>query len=247
MDIEKELIDLVTAYPKVREVLPMLIAIRQDKLKNIKIIDDFDELKSESRVEVFNPSIKLNKELEEDLLYFFKESGLKNIFKDKNIKNIVDYCFGVEVGIDTNARKNRTGAYMENIVAKIINKFSEESNLEYITQASHQKIKNKWNYDVTLDKADRKFDFAIFNPRKNRLFVIETNYYSGGGSKLKATAGEFQYLYDLLKSMEVDFIWITDGLGWYTAKNPLFETFSHNDYLFNLELIKQGVLKDVIR
>jgi type II restriction enzyme len=233
-------------YPKVRKVLPILVAIRNNKLKDLKIIDDFDELKSESKIRMFNPNIKLNNEFREDLVNYFRETGLKEIFQNKDVKNIVDYCFGIEVGMDTNARKNRTGKSMESIVEKIIKKFSEDNNLDYITQATQSKIKEKWNFNITLDKTDRKFDFAVFNKSKNKIFIIETNYYSGGGTKLKSTAGEYQYLYEFLTKQGIDFIWITDGLGWRTAKKSLLETFSHNDYLFNIEFIKNGVLRDII-
>ncbi len=245
-DIEKEFIELITEYPNVRKVLPILIAIRKSKLKAVNIIDDFEELKSGSKLELFNPDVELTSDIREDILIFFKESGLKSIFKDKNVKNIVDYCFGVEVGMDTNARKNRTGQSMESIVEKIILKFSEKNNLDYIPQATQKKIKEKWNFDIELDKTNRIFDFAVFEKSKNKIFVIETNYYSGGGSKLKSTAGEYQYLSDFLRKQGIDLIWITDGLGWKTTKKSLFETFLHNDYLINIELVKQGILKDII-
>ena len=115
-DIEKEFIDLVSEYPNVRKVLPILIAIRNSKLKDLKIIDDFEELKSESKIDLFNPNVELTTKIKEDLVAFFEDSGLKNIFQDKDVKNIVDYCFGVEVGMDTNARKNKTRQAMENII-----------------------------------------------------------------------------------------------------------------------------------
>ena len=244
--IEIEFINLVTEYPKVRTVLPILIAIRNNKMKETKIIDDFDELISENKDNLFNPSEELTNELKKDLLAFFNNSGLKAIFEDKDIKNVVDYCFGVEVGMDTNARKNRTGKSMESIVEKIIQKFSKENNLEYIPQATQTKIKSRWGVEIELDKTNRIFDFAIFNKSKNKIYIIETNFYGGGGSKLKSTAGEYQYLYDLLSKQGIDLIWVTDGLGWKTTKKSLFETFIHNDYVFNIELIKQDILKDVI-
>ena len=245
-DIEKEFINLVIDYPNVRKVLPILIAIRNNKLKDLKIIDDFEELKSESKIDLFNQNTELTPELKEDLIAFFNDSGLKTIFQDKDVKNIVDYCFGIEVGMDTNARKNRTGQAMESIVEKIIEKFAEKNNLEYIPQATQKKIKEKWNFDIEIDKTNRIFDFAVFEKSKNKIFIIETNYYGGGGSKLKSTAGEYQYLSDFLKKQGIDLIWITDGLGWKTTKKSLFETFLHNDYLFNIELVKQGILTDII-
>jgi type II restriction enzyme len=245
-NLGKEFLDLVKEYPQVRKVLPILLALRNNKIKDIKIVDDFEELNFESKKSLFDPTVELNPELKEDLLNFFKESGLKDIFEDKNIKNCVDYCFGVEVGMDTNARKNRTGQSMEKIVEGMIKKFTDENDLGYIPQATQTKIKEKWNFEITLDKTNRIFDFAIFNKSKKKIYVVETNYYSGGGSKLKSTAGEYQYLADFLSKQGIDLIWITDGVGWITTKKSLFETFSKNKYLFNIELIKQGVLKDII-
>jgi len=245
-NIEKEFIDLISEYPKVRKVLPILIAVRNNKLKELKIIDDFEELISENKKHLFDPNENLTLEMKKDLITFFKESGLNNILQNKNIKNLVDYCFGVEVGMDTNARKNRTGSSMENIIEIIIKTFSEKNNLEYIPQATQKKIQEKWAFDIKLDKTNRIFDFAIFHKSQNKIFIVETNYYGGGGSKLKSTAGEYQYLFDLLKKQKIDLIWVTDGVGWNTAKKPLFETFLHNDYLFNIQLIKEGILKEIM-
>ncbi|MBU0457575.1 MAG: type II restriction endonuclease [Nanoarchaeota archaeon] len=245
-NLEKEFLELIGEYPQVRKVLPILIALRNNKIREIKIIDDFEELNFENKSSLFDPTQELTKELKEDLLNFFKESGLKELFENKDVKNLVDYSVGVEVGMDTNARKNRTGQSMEKIVEGMIKKFSEENNLDYIPQATQTKIKDKWNFDITLDKTNRIFDFAIFNKSKNKIYVVETNFYGGGGSKLKSTAGEYQYLADFLSNQKIDLIWITDGVGWITTKKSLFETFSKNKYLFNIELIKQGVLKDII-
>ncbi|MCD5425222.1 MAG: type II restriction endonuclease [Methanosarcinaceae archaeon] len=245
-NIEKEFIDLISEYPNIRKVLPILVAIRNNKLKDLKIIDDFEELISRNKIDLFNPKVKLKNKLKEDLLTFFKESGLKYIFQNKNVKSIVDYCFGIEVGMDTNARKNRIGQLMESIVENIIQKFSEKNDLEFIYQATQKKIKEKWNFDIKIDKTNRNFDFAVFKKSKNKIFLIETNYYSGGGSKLKSTAGEYKDLFNFLKNQNINLIWITDGLGWKTTKKSLFETFSHNDYLINIELIKQGALEDII-
>ena len=245
-DIEDKFLELIKEYPQVRRVLPILIAIRSERMKELKIIDDFEELISENKFRLFNPAEDLTKDLEKDLLIFFKVSGLKEIFEDKDVKNLVDYCIGIEVGMDTNARKNRTGKSMEGIVEKIVKKFSKENNLEYISQATKFKIKTKWNFELILDKTNRIFDFAIFNKSKNKIYIIETNFYGGGGSKLKSTAGEYQYLYDFLSKQDIDLIWVTDGLGWKTTTKSLFETFTHNDYIFNLNMLQENVLNEII-
>lgn len=242
--LEEEFLSLVEEYPKVRKILPILIAIRDDKLSETSVITDEELLNAENKKYIFNDPIDEN--IKKELLIFFNVSGLKDLFESKSVKNLVDYCYGVEVGLDTNARKNRTGNIMEKLVYKFLEEFCEEDkNLQFIEQATQKRIKEFFNYDIKIDKNSRRFDFALFDKAKNRLFLIEVNYYSGGGSKLKATAGEYQYLNNFVKSQNITFIWITDGKGWLTALKPLEETFIHNDYVINLDMLKNGVLKEI--
>ncbi len=245
-NIEKEYIDLITEYPNIREALPLLIAVRKEKLKTTPIITNINELIPENKQYIFYN--ELNENIILELLIFFKESGLKETLENKHIKNLVDYCFGVEVGLDTNARKNRTGDLMEDIVAKFLNEFCQENqNFSFIEQATQKSIKEAFAYDIEIDKNSRRFDFALYESRLKKLYLIEVNYYSGGGSKLKATAGEYKGLHDFVKSQDIEFIWITDGKGWLTALNPLEETFNHNDYVINLSMIKNGILKEICK
>jgi type II restriction enzyme len=244
-NIELELIKLIEDYPNVRTVLPLLIAVRNKNTKTF--LDIIYDLNIENKDYLFDLRKPLNSKTKKELILFFNKSGLKNIFLDRNIKNVVDYCFGIEVGMDTNARKNRTGTMMEKIIEiKVIEVMQNNKNLDYIVQATQAKIKEKWDFDISIDKSNRRFDFAIFNKIKNKLFVIETNFYKGGGSKLKSTAGEYKSLYSFLDNQNIDLIWITDGQGWLTTKKPLYETFLNNKYLLNLELLKYDVLKEII-
>ena len=112
------------------------------------------------------------------------------MFYDKTIKNFVDYVYGVEVGLDSNGRKNRSGKIMESIVETYMNKKLDLDNIEYISQATIKKIKDKWNISFNINKSSRKFDFAIF---KKVIILIETNFLMVG-SKLKSVCGEFRTL-----------------------------------------------------
>ncbi|CAM3821518.1 type II restriction endonuclease [Arcobacter cloacae] len=245
-NIEEEFLSLVEEYPKVRKILPILIAIRDDKLSSTPIITDMQSLIPQNKRYIFNDEIDEN--IKKELLLFFRETGLKDFFENKAVKNLVDYCVGVEVGFDTNARKNRTGILMENIVGKYLQNYcSKYTNFSFIEQGTQKRIKDFFNYDIEIDKNSRRFDFALYDKVLNKLFLIEVNYYSGGGSKLKATAGEYQYLNDFLKAQNLTFIWITDGMGWNTALRPLEETFNHNDYVINLEMLKSGVLDEICK
>jgi len=245
-NLEGEFLSLIEEYPKVRKILPILIAIRDDKLSSTPIITDMESLIPENKRYIFNDTIDEN--IKKELLLFFRETGLKDFFENKTVKNLVDYCVGVEVGFDTNARKNRTGTLMENIVGKYLQTYcSKNINFLFIEQATQKRIKDFFNYDIEIDKNSRRFDFALFSKNQNKLYLIEVNYYSGGGSKLKATAGEYQYLNDFLKAQNLTFIWITDGIGWNTALRPLEETFNHNDYVINLEMLKNGILEEICK
>jgi len=245
-NIEKEFIDLVKEYPKVRRILPILIAIRESKLKVMDIISDKEEFIPENKGYLFFGDF--DQKIEKELLIFFNESGLRDIFENKNIRNIVDYAFGVEIGMDTNARKNRTGKLMEDIVEEFISNTCEQNkNLSYLRQVTQKKIKEHFGFQIQIDKNNRSFDFAIFNTKKEKLFLFEVNYYGGGGSKLKSVAGEFEKLNSFLNKQNLSLYWITDGKGWLTAKKPLEEAYIKNDgNIFNIDMLKKGVLKKIL-
>jgi len=159
-------------------------------------------------------------------------------------QNLVDYMVGVEAGLDSNGRKNRGGHAMENIVEVFIKDICEKNNFRYLKEANADKIKREFGYDVPVDKSSRRYDFVIDNSKE--LFIIETNFYGCGGSKLKSTAGEYRNLADTLNG-KYKFFWITDGNGWKTTSKPLRETFDHNDYLFNLTMLEKGILEFLLK
>lgn len=240
-DIEKEFRYLVKNHPDILGAIPTLIACRDKKFKIMNLTDD-----SKINLELFDFTKKrtLTDTDIDKAVNFAKNSGIFDLFKNRTIKNFVDYVFGVEAGLDTNGRKNRTGTAMENLVEMFIEKVCKKYNYSYIAQATPTRIKTEWDYDVTVDKSERRFDFAINTGKK--LFLIETNFYSGGGSKLKATAGEYKTLFDVLSNDGHEFIWITDGIGWHTASRPLQETFNHIKYLLNLKIMESGVLEKIL-
>jgi len=241
-NFKEEFFALLKEYPEVIQAFPILIAIRSDK---IQVLNE----KVEMEVVHFKKYKNLSDEEIEKYYRFFKQTGLEEIFKNRNIKNLVDYVFGVEVGLDTHARKNRVGNLMEKIVESEIKSLITKYNyIDYIYQADVNKIKNKWNINIVIDRTDRKFDFAIINKKTTKLFLIEVNFYSSQGSKLKATAGEYISLKNFLqeKNKNIEFIWITDGKGWISAKNALFEAYNNCVVILNLKTVKEGYLEELI-
>jgi type-2 restriction enzyme mjaIII len=234
-DLQGEFYKLYESNPDIVKALPVLLAVRENNL------EIYDKASKESEFYDFS-----GKDNDADKYFeFLDKSGLAKLFQRDGIKNLVDYAIGVEVGLDSNGRKNRGGTLMEEIVGLFLEGFCRRSNLEYISQARPSKIKSEWGFDIKVNKSERSFDFAVYNPRSGKIKLFETNFYNGGGSKLKAVCGEFRSLYDELKAQNIEFIWVTDGLGWHTTKRPLEETYNHNDYVFNLHMLEDGALNEL--
>jgi type II restriction enzyme len=232
---------ILRKYPSVSCVIPILLACRNS---DFKILTSYTEGQLTYESFKFNLKDKLNEQEIDDIIRFTFKTGLFDIFRNKTIKSVPDYVLGVEVGLDSNGRKNRSGITMEVIVENILKKICHNHNLSLITQATSTKINQKWGIEVKVDKSTRRFDFAVRN--EDTLYLIETNFYGGGGSKLKSTAGEYKALFDFISSQNHKFIWITDGLGWKSTLRPLEETFLYIDYILNLKMIATGLLSEII-
>ena len=237
-NIEEETCKLIKQYPNVIKTFPFLIASRE---KSFEILVDVKNFISRN-YDFSNEN--LTDEQIKELTNFVIQSGLAEILKNKQVKNLVDYAIGVEVGLDSNGRKNRSGAMMEGIVEVFVEECCQTNYAEYIAQATSDKINNRWNLPVAMDKSSRIIDFAI--NKNGKLYFIEVNFYSGGGSKLKSTATEYCEMYERYNKQGIKFIWVTDGAGWHSTENPLREYFDKSDYLLNLEMLREGILKKII-
>lgn len=243
-DIEKELTNLILEYPKVINAIPLLLAIRfkNKKEQKINILTDTTNFE----YDVFDLSISIpNEEQAKKIAIFFTKSGLGELVKDKKIKNLVDYSTGVEVGLDSNGRKNRGGHQMENLIEGYIQTVCNDLKLPYLKEATVKSIKENWNIDLKVDKSSRRIDYVINN--NGKLYFFEVNFYGGGGSKLKSTATEYVKMNEYWNAQDIEFIWITDGAGWVNTKKPLREYFDKAEYLLNLEMLKNGIINKIIK
>ncbi len=109
-DLKHAIEQLYEENPKAFDVLNILIAVRKNKkTKTFNSKGQIVSLES-----YFNSPKSIHD--------FIVETGLAEIFQNKNITNLVDYVFGVEVGLDTNARKNRGGENISNAVSLLFDK-----------------------------------------------------------------------------------------------------------------------------
>ena len=237
-DFDNEFRFLLKDNPKLAKVIPSLAVRDGSNNTKFKILIDYSTKKFVYEDYDFSNPNPTENDIE-TYLTFVKESGLKELITSQKVKNLVDYMIGVEAGLDSNGRKNRGGKSMEAIIDWFIQDHCKKHGYEYLKEANAAKIYEKWKIDVPVDKSSRRYDFVVNNGKE--LVIFETNFYGGGGSKLKSTAGEYRNLFDTLDN-KFKFVWITDGAGWLTAVRPLRDTFNHNDYIFNLSMLEHGIL-----
>ena len=195
----------------------------------------------------------------EEYTMFMRKTGIFELLESHLIANLYDYVTGVEVGLDSNARKNRTGHAMEDLVESYIVKAGFVKDYNYYKELTTAKIKEKWNIDLTSierkleetskdknRKAEKRFDYVV--KTENQLYVIETNFYSGGGSKLNETARSYKMIQEEIQKVDnVTFVWFTDGKGWNTARNNLKETFDTMENLYNILDMKNDIMNKIFK
>ncbi len=195
-------------------VMDILIAVRSEGKK--KVIDSLGHC---VMLDTLFESV-------DGVMEFLDNTGLRELFQSKKINNLVDYVFGIETGLDTNARKNRSGHVMENMVARIF----DMEGIKYRQEV----YSSEWP-DITrvLGDDEKRFDFVIETNCKT--YLIEVNFYSGGGSKLNEVARSYSDIAPKINTVpNFEFVWITDGIGWKSAKNKLQEAYSIIPSIYNL-------------
>lgn len=233
-NVEQDFKELLKKYPEILHCIPTLLAVRYNEIyaqdEEGAFIYDFSKM---------NCSV-------EQYIIFMKKTGLLSLIGEHIINNLVDYCLGIETGLDSNGRKNRGGHQMEDLVEGFIKKTGSEYYKEmYLTD-----IENKWNVDLSAISAEgtstKRWDFVV--KTSSTIFVIETNFYSGGGSKLNETARSYKMIAEETKGIpNVEFIWVTDGGGWRSARRNLEETFNVLEHLYNISDMEQGVFSSLFK
>lgn len=235
-DIENDFLKIISKYPETLEVVPILLAKRENE------IYCQDEAKGNI---LYN--FKKKNCTNEQYAYFMKQTGLFDLLQKKKINNLVDYVYGVEVGLDSNARKNRGGHQMENLVES----FLKKGGYKYYKEMRTPDVEEKFHLNLSRltngSSVVKRFDFVV--ETENQIYAIETNFYSSGGSKLNETARSFKMIAEeTLFINGLTFIWITDGInGWRSTRTNLKETFDTMENLINITDLENGVLQDIIK
>ena len=137
---------------------------------------------------------------------------------------------------------------MENVVEKYIRKAGFTKNKNYFKEMYIHEITGKWNVDLSAisneGRMEKRFDFVVKTPKQ--IYLIETNFYASGGSKLNETARSYKQIAQEVAGIKgVTFVWFTDGEGWISARNNLEETFDVLDTIYNIKDMESGIMKRV--
>ena len=215
-DMERCVNEIWQRDSKVFEVIGILIAVRDDGKK--PVVD------SHGKVVLMKSYFESSNKVVE----FLQETGLALLLQSRRIKNLVDYVFGIETGLDTNARKNRSGHIMENRVAQLF--------IDAGISFRQEVYSSEFPELEVLGTDEKRFDFYIETQKKK--YLVEVNFYSSGGSKLNEVARAYTELAPKVNSLaDFEFVWITDGVGWKSARNKLEEAYNTIPSVYNLTSI----------
>lgn len=224
-NIEAEFENILAKYPETLRCIPVLLAKRE-----LDIMAMDEEGQNDFHFNEFNYEIS-------DYTKFMRKTGLLDLIQNHVVNNLVDYVTGVETGLDSNARKNRGGHLMENLVESYLVKAGLKKGETYFKEMYIHEIEKRWNIDLS----------SISNKGKDVVYGIETNFYTSGGSKLNETARSYKTI--TMETKDLDyfrFVWFTDGWGWGSARNNLKETFDVLEHLYCISDLEDGIISKVL-
>ena len=232
--IEADFEKILTKYPECIKAIPILLAVRESKIdcrdKNGDVRYQFD--KKTQTIEQYK--------------YFMRQTGLFDLLQSHIVNNLYDYVTGIEVGLDSNGRKNRGGHQMEDLVES----FLKKTRVEYHREMYFTEIERKWNIDLSVvsakGTANKRWDFIVKTP--SCVYAVETNFFKSSGSKLNETARSYKMIAEAAKNIPgFKFIWVTDGSGWKHAKRNLEETFNTLENLYNITDMENKIFEVIFK
>lgn len=236
--IEADFENLIAKYPETVKCIPVLLAVREYEI--------FAGENGDVKLYTFNKQINTI----EDYKLFMRKTGLFDLLSNHIINNLYDYVTGVETGLDSNGRKNRGGHQMEDLVESYIQKAGFKRDINYFKEMYVSEVSRKWNIDLSAvsnqGKMEKRWDFVV--KTDNCIYLIETNFYGSGGSKLNETARSYKTIATEMKNVKgAKFVWFTDGAGWKSAARNLEETFDVLDDIYSINDMQNGVMKEVFK
>ena len=237
-NIESDFENLVVKYPEILKCIPILLAVREYEI--------FAGENGDVKLYTFNKQINTIV----DYKLFMKKTGLFDLLSNNIINNQYDNVTSVETGLDSNGRKKHAGHQMEDLVESYIQKAGFKRDVNYFKEMYVSEVSRKWNIDLSAvsnqGKMEKRWDFVV--KTNNCVYLIETNFYGSGGSKLNETARSYKTIATEMKNVKgAKFVWFTDGAGWKSAARNLEETFDVLDDIYSINDMQNGIMTEVFK
>ena len=237
-DVENEFIRIITKYPNVLHCIPTLLAVRESE---IFVLDSWKEYCYDFSNKNYTP---------EQYAVFMKETWLFDLFKNHLIGKCYDYVLWVECWLNSNARKNRWGHLMEDLVEDFIQKAGFKKDVNYFKEMYTSDMEKMFWIDLTPitneQKTEKRFDYVVKTP--NCVYAIETNFYASWGSKLNETARSYKMIAEESKNIKwFKFVWFTDWEWWISARNNLRETFDVLPTMYNINDMNNWIMREAFK
>jgi len=216
-----ELKEVFMKYPETIPVIPSIIAIREQSIPLL-------EVGEKALYRVFDFSRKrLNDDEAKDLVEFCENVGILQLFAE--INDLYAYLLGVEVGLDSNARKNRSGKIFQDLVGLLLKR-----------KLTDMKVKLKSEDPAVVTKRSKRADFVIYSGNKPKI-IVECNFYNTTGSKPIETANAYIDFQRKIREKGLSFIWITDGPAWQKMKQTVIQSFKEIDFPMNYTIASEKI------
>lgn len=215
-----ELKTIFMKYPETVPILPLIIATRE---KDIPIL----EVGGKATEGIFNFNLRgINQDEANNLVQFCDKVGILALFNE--INDLYAYLLGVEVGLDSNARKNRSG----NIFSQLLGLLLREKAKKYGLQISEE------DTSIQLER-NKRADFVI-SAKGKPLIAIECNFYNTTGSKPYEVANAYIDLQRKIRAKgDLTFVWITDGPAWEKMHSTVRQCFKEIDFPINYKIAEE--------
>ena len=242
VQVKADLKEAIARHPEVVGIFPLIIAVRHARLEVLN--EDSTGMLAPLDYD-FSGSKVLSSEEADKMVYFCCKTGIVDLFESLRLTSLRDYLLGVEVGTDTNARKNRSGTWMERQIDRHLSEAARAMpGSEIITQKTFAHVQ-EMGHAVPASLLNRRFDI-FYNWHKANI-NIETNYFGGGGSKPQEIVDSYIDRQRQLAASGWRFILITDGMGWDAGANQLRRGILELDFMMNLTFVSSGLLKAAIQ
>jgi len=133
------------------------------------------------------------------------------------------------VGLDTNARKGRSGKIFEKMVLELLKKHIPK----YVSLVPQDRDFSLYEtIGRTKREKAKRHDFVIYY-NDTPLIVIEANFYNTQGSKPTEIVGSYINLNRVAEKKGLVFVWVTDGPAWKKMREALQRGMHEIDWVVN--------------